>query len=105
MASVVDPNAFLESRALGFENHLNVFHQGKQGLPEALAWGLTMFLSTTAIDLQFRRFNGHTQVNATDLKQLKFPNRKALMVLGEWAMTQNVITQTMIDQQLETITT
>ena len=52
---------------LGFENHLNVFHQHKHGLPDNLAHGLAAFLNTTAVDEHFRRFNGHTQVNATDL--------------------------------------
>ena len=30
---------------LGFENHLNVFHENKRGLPEALARGLAVFLN------------------------------------------------------------
>ena len=66
VASVVHPGAFADAEVLGFENHLNVFHEGKQGLPEALAYGLAVFLNTTAVDENFRRFNGHTQVNATD---------------------------------------
>ena len=53
---------------LGFENHLNVLHEDKHGLPEKLAYGLAAFLNTTAVDENFRRFNGHTQVNATDLR-------------------------------------
>ena len=68
---------------LGFENHLNVFHQNKQGLPEALALGLTRYLNTEEVDERFRQFNGHTQVNATDLRTMKYPSRKALVKLGE----------------------
>ena len=60
---------------LGFENHLNVFHEDKRGLPENLAHGLAAFLNTTAVDDHFRRFNGHTQVNATDLRLMKYPSR------------------------------
>jgi adenine-specific DNA-methyltransferase len=62
---------------LGFENHLNVFHEDKCGLPENLEHGLAAFLNTTAVDDHFRRFNGHTQVNATDLRLMMYPSRQA----------------------------
>jgi adenine-specific DNA-methyltransferase len=100
VASVVDPTAFSEYAVLGFENHLNIFHEDKHGVPEAIARGLTVFLNTTAVDESFRRFNGHTQVNATDLNQMKYPSREALTRLGRWAMKQDELTQAMIDGQL-----
>jgi adenine-specific DNA-methyltransferase len=101
VASVVQPASFPGVDALGFENHLNVFHARKQGLPEALARGLAVFLNTTAVDESFRRFNGHTQVNATDLRNIKYPSRAALIALGEWAMGCEALTQAMIDAQLD----
>lgn len=99
VANVVNPSVFGDVDALGFENHLNVFHASKRGLPEALARGLALYLSTTTVDAAFRRFSGHTQVNATDLKLMKYPSREALVRLGEWAMTQGPLTQSMIDEQ------
>ena len=63
-----------------------------------------MFLNTSAVDESFRRFNGHTQVNATDLKLMKYPSREALIQLGMWAMQRGELTQTMIDEQLEVLT-
>ncbi|MFT3777938.1 MAG: Eco57I restriction-modification methylase domain-containing protein [Ottowia sp.] len=104
VASVVEPDAFGGAPVLGFENHLNLFHENRRGLPEALARGLAVFLNTTAVDAHFRRFNGHTQVNATDLKLMKYPSRKALTRLGEWAMRQGTLTQDQIDAKLETLT-
>ncbi len=101
VASVVDPAAFGNHTVLGFENHMNIFHQNKGGLPELLARGLAVFLNTTAMDECFRRFNGHTQVNATDLKRMKYPSREALTQLGQWAKLHSKITQEMIDEQLE----
>ncbi|MBF0475324.1 MAG: Eco57I restriction-modification methylase domain-containing protein [Deltaproteobacteria bacterium] len=101
VASVVHPSDFGGAEMLGFENHLNVFHIDKRGLPEAFAHGLAVFLDTTAVDENFRRFNGHTQVNATDLKLMKYPSRKALITLGEWAMRCGELTQAMIDKKLE----
>lgn len=105
VASVIEPDNFPNAEVLGFENHLNVFHGGKRGLPEAIAHGLAVFLNTTAVDESFRRFNGHTQVNATDLRTMKYPSREDLMTLGEWAMRCREPMQTLIDEQLESLST
>ncbi len=104
VASFVDPSAFGVHSVLGFENHINLFHENKHGLPAALARGLVVFLNTTAVDEHFRRFNGHTQVNATDLKLMKYPSRDTLIQLGEWAMLQGILTQDLIDTKLGTLT-
>lgn len=95
-ASVV-PDISPEVEMLGFENHLNVFHEHKHGLPEALARGLAVFLNTTAVDQCFRRFNGHTQVNATDLRLMKYPSRAKLLALGN-AMKEMPQEQQIIDR-------
>jgi adenine-specific DNA-methyltransferase len=88
VARVVSPDSFGDATMVGFENHLNVFHEQKRGIPERLAHGLAAFLNMAAVDEQFRRFNGHTQVNATDLRTMKYPSREALLGLGDWVMGQ-----------------
>ncbi|MDR3764380.1 MAG: Eco57I restriction-modification methylase domain-containing protein [Acidobacteriota bacterium] len=100
VASTVDPDVFGTAQALGFENHLNVFHENRRGLSKELANGLAVFLNTTVVDKAFRRFNGHTQVNATDLKTMKYPSRSALIELGKWALKSGKLTQQMIDERL-----
>ena len=55
---------------MGFENHLNYFHKKGRGIDMPLARGLAAFLNSTLVDAYFRQFNGHTQVNATDLRSL-----------------------------------
>jgi len=105
IASVVDPHAFDGHDVLGFENHLNLFHDNGGGLPEPLAHGLAMFLNTSVVDDYFRQFNGHTQVNATDLRLMKYPPRETLMSLGQWAMQQEMLTQDQIDAKFESLTT
>lgn len=101
VASVVQPSDAPDANALGFENHLNVFHEHRHGLPETLAHGLAVFLNSTAVDENFRRFNGHTQVNATDLRLMKYPSRDTLMALGEWAAHHHQdLTQDIIDEHL-----
>ena len=67
---------------VGFENHLNYFHVNGHGLTMNLAKGLAAFLNSTVVDVYFRQFNGHTQVNATDLRNLNFPTKAALDRLG-----------------------
>lgn len=104
VARVVSPQPFGDSQMLGFENHLNLFHEHKHGFSPELAYGLAAFLNMTAVDEQFRRFNGHTQVNATDLKMMKYPSRQALQSLGEWAMRQKSPSQEMIDERLNLLT-
>ena len=76
--------AFDDLRAAGVavENHVNVFHSDGAGLPLDLAWGLAAYLNTTAVDMFFRQFNGHTQVNATDLRSLNYPTTGQLETLG-----------------------
>ncbi len=104
IASAVDPAIFGDADVLGFENHLNVFHENRRGLSEQLANGLAVFLNTTVVDRAFRRFNGHTQVNATDLKTMKYPSRNALVELGQWAVQSGKLTQQMIDERLDALT-
>lgn len=101
VASVVSPDALGFPERIGFENHLNVFHESKRGLPEDLAWGLFAYLNCTAVDVHFRRFNGHTQVNATDLKNIRYPSREVLAGLGQWAKNRAKLTQSDIDDHME----
>ena len=66
-----------------------------------LALGLVLYLNGSAVDQYFRRFSGHTQVNATVLRQMRYPSRKSLIALGEWAKEQADLSQGIIDVKLE----
>jgi tRNA1(Val) A37 N6-methylase TrmN6 len=102
VAGVFDPS-LVPGDVVGFENHLNVFHQGRHPLPESLARGLAVYLNSTAVDKYFRRFNGHTQVNATDLKLMKYPDRQTLSDLGDWATHVGHMTQAIIDEKIRNL--
>lgn len=93
---VVDPRE-LPFELYGFENHLNVIHSKKKGINPELARGIALFLNSTIVDQHFRNFSGHTQVNATDLRTMKFPEKATLIRFGEWAGKQNTLDQRMID--------
>jgi adenine-specific DNA-methyltransferase len=103
VAAMVEPSRLL-SDLIAFENHLNVFHQAKQGLPDVLAWGLTAYLNCTLVDAYFRRFSGHTQVNATDLRRMRYPSRQTLTALGRWAIAQGSISQEALDEHIQGLT-
>jgi adenine-specific DNA-methyltransferase len=81
VAAIYDPKRIV-SDEVGFENHINYFHRDGKGLPREFARGLAAFLNSSAVDLFFRQFNGHTQVNATDLRSLKYPSATQLSFLG-----------------------
>lgn len=100
-ASVIVPESFGNAEALAFENHLNVFHKSKSGLPRELAFGLSVYLNTSFVDNFFRRFNGHTQVNATDLRQLRYPSREMLVRIGQCSIQQQDLTQAGMDDLIQ----
>jgi adenine-specific DNA-methyltransferase len=102
VASIIDPTR-LPADWIGIENHLNVIHEGRKPLSEEMARGLAVYLNSSIIEQYFRRFNGHTQVNATDLKNLPYPSRKALIELGRWAKTRTQVDQTAIDQKVNAL--
>ncbi|WP_447947943.1 Eco57I restriction-modification methylase domain-containing protein [Microbacterium maritypicum] len=82
---------------VAFDNKLNYVHASGAGLDPEVARGLTVFLNSTRLDDYFRVFSGHTQVNATDLRQMKFPTAEQLRLL---ALT-NTATQADIDAAVE----
>jgi len=81
VAALYDPSLIGDS-LVGFENHLNYFHNKGKGLTPNLAKGLALFLNSTLFDRYFRLFSGHTQVNATDLRKMRYPTRDQLIGLG-----------------------
>ena len=81
VASVIDPSR-LPGKLLALENHLNYVHKSGRPIERELALGLATYLNSTFVDRYFRQFSGHTQVNATDLRRLKYPSLPSLLALG-----------------------
>jgi adenine-specific DNA-methyltransferase len=93
---------------VGFENHLNVFHTAGKGLDSMLARGLAVYLNSTLVDMYFRQFSGHTQVNASDLRTLPYPDRDALKrmatLVGDTFPSQDTIDK-LIEAEINNMTT
>jgi adenine-specific DNA-methyltransferase len=85
MVACIYDSSQIEAPLVGFENHLNYFHINGRGLTLNFAKGLSAFLNSSVVDNFFRQFNGHTQVNATDLRSLKYPSKDQLERLGREA--------------------
>lgn len=84
---------------VGFENKTNYFHANGGPLEIDFAKGLWVYLNSTLVDQYFRQFNGHTQVNATDLRMLRYPTKNKLISIGKLVKTfdQNIF-DNLIDQ-------
>lgn len=81
VAGLWDP-AVNSSGPVAFDNKLNYIHLSGQGLDGEVAAGLSLWLNSTPVDAYFRTFSGHTQVNATDLRAMRFPNEATLRQMG-----------------------
>jgi adenine-specific DNA-methyltransferase len=81
VAAIYDP-ARVPTKRVAFENHLNYYHLRGGSLPATVAKGLAAFLNSTLVDSYFRQFSGHTQVNAMDLRSLRYPAWDQLVTLG-----------------------
>lgn len=99
-SAVVDPLRF-NYKAYGFENGINVIHSNKKGINEILAIGINGYISSTIFDTYFRTFNGHTQVNATDIRQMLFPNKNILMKIGKYIKEHTPADQESLDRIIE----
>lgn len=99
VASIYSEN-IADVEVVGFENKTNYFHAMGEPLEPLLAKGLWAFLNSTLIDKYFRQLNGHTQVNATDLRILRYPEKATLISIGKLVDT-NTFEQERIDEIIE----
>ncbi|MBR5966136.1 MAG: N-6 DNA methylase [Treponema sp.] len=103
VASLITPDDFIKDK-MAFENHLNVFHKNKSPLKENIAYGLVCWLNSTYIDEKFRLFSGHTQVNATDLRNLPYPTLEQLSELGKKMKSKKEWNQMLFDELSKEVT-
>ncbi len=67
---------------LALENHLNyVYHAGRE-LTADEVHGLTALFNSALLDGYFRIMSGNTQVNATEIRTMKFPSLDRVAAIG-----------------------
>jgi len=69
--------------SVGIENHVNYIHKPKGSLSVGEAFGIAALLNTGLFDNYFRSLNGHTQVNATEIRTLPLPDLSVIRKIGE----------------------
>lgn len=84
IVAVVFDSSRIQAMRVGFENHINYFHSNHAGLDPTVAKGLAAYLNSSFVDMYFRHFSGHTQVNAVDLRSLRYPTKQELEALGNY---------------------
>ncbi|KAA0977179.1 N-6 DNA methylase [Paeniglutamicibacter gangotriensis] len=87
---------------VAFDNKLNYIHCSGEGLDAELAAGLSIWLNSGPVDKYFRTFSGHTQVNATDLREMRYPTAAELRYLG-YGHNGELPSQEAIDQSVMSI--
>lgn len=69
---------------VGIENHVNYIHKPNANLSVYEAFGIASILNTTFVDNFFRSLNGNTQVNATEIRCLPFPDIEHIRDIGKF---------------------
>lgn len=67
---------------IALENHLNYIYHAQRELTTHEMFGIAAVFNSALFDRYFRTISGNTQVNATEIRQLPFPDLKTLGRLG-----------------------
>jgi adenine-specific DNA-methyltransferase len=68
---------------LALENHINYVYHPARELTEEEAYGLTAIFNSTLLDRYFRILSGNTQVNATEIRSIRFPALDLVAAIGQ----------------------
>lgn len=70
------------SSKVAIENHLNYIYHANRELTSAESLGIAAVFNSAFFDRYFRTFSGNTQVNATEVRRLHFPDIHSLERIG-----------------------
>jgi adenine-specific DNA-methyltransferase len=68
---------------LALENHLNYVYHADHELTVDEVYGLTALFNSALLDRYFRIISGNTQVNATEIRTIRFPNLDQVAAIGQ----------------------
>jgi adenine-specific DNA-methyltransferase len=82
---------YLASRSshtfIGLENHLNYVYRSDRELSDNETFGVAAFFNSELVDRYFRTISGNTQVNATEIRSMSFPDMKTIAKIGKQVKT------------------
>ncbi len=80
-------SCFLKAREsrpyLALENHINYVYHAERDLTEPEVYGLAALFNSALLDRYFRIISGNTQVNATEIRSINFPDLDQVAAIGE----------------------
>jgi len=88
---------------IGFGNKTNYIGVTNEELDSPEAYGLAAIFNSTFMDKYFRCVSGNTQVNATDIRVMKFPSRHEVKDIGRQAKKLTSITTEEIDRIISSV--
>lgn len=95
-AAIYDPNE-VNSKFIAIENHLNYIGAKDSSNELTELYGLAILFNSTFMDRYFRCISGSTQVNVTEIRLIKIPDRSLIKKMGEQVIATNKFTQENID--------
>ncbi len=82
-ASPYLPTAAERYRPVALENHINYVTHTRRELTTAEVHGLVALFNSAVLDRYFRVLSGNTQVNATEIRTIPFPDLRAIARIGD----------------------
>lgn len=96
-ASPYIPSASERRRPIALENHVNYVTHSNRELTEAEVYGLVALFNSALLDRYFRVMSGNTQVNATEIRSIPFPNLRTIARIGQRIASREVAEREMVD--------
>ncbi|MBC7835240.1 MAG: Eco57I restriction-modification methylase domain-containing protein [Phycisphaerales bacterium] len=82
-ASPYIPTTVERRRPVALENHINYVTHTNRELSEAEVHGLVAIFNSALLDRYFRVLSGNTQVNATEIRRIPFPDLWTVARIGD----------------------
>lgn len=86
------------SKRVALENHLNYVYHAERELSEDETFGLAGLFNSVLLDRYFRTLSGNTQVNATELRTLNFPDLAAVREIGSGIRATGTLDPSRVEQ-------
>ncbi|OEU65169.1 MAG: hypothetical protein BA863_12145 [Desulfovibrio sp. S3730MH75] len=100
VAGIHNPKQF-KDHLIGLENHLNYIGVKDEDMDLPEAFGLAALFNSMFMDRYFRSISGNTQVNATEIRLLKFPIRDKIISIGKEVLGAKCYEQPVVDEIVE----